>query len=357
MLALVVSVMALAVGLSICVAAIAFVPAFGYKWWVLAAVAAILGWLVLGVCRRTKHASLPGRQNWLRRIFSIGRLLIIVVLTFWLGLIFWSAVCPSGPVPPRKTNPDLIRVVSWNIHCGQDEGPPWKQFHWPARKDALREALDLVQPDILSVQEATPEQVLFIEKALSGHDRVGVGRDGQAGGEHCAIYFRRDRFEEIDGNTFWLEEPIDQPRPGSALDVKRICTWVRLRDRVNGRTLRIYNTHLYLTEAPRLRAIQLILADIAARDPADAVILTADFNASPGVHSRRLFLEAGLRDATEKARKPTFHFFYGIGVWSIDGILVDPHWRVHHQFVLDIKPRNTFPSDHFGLLADLALAE
>jgi endonuclease/exonuclease/phosphatase family metal-dependent hydrolase len=196
---------------------------------------------------------------------------------------------------------------------------------------------------------------------LPSHQRVGVGRDGLAGGEHCAIYFNRQRFEELGGNTFWLEEPIDQPRPGSALDVKRICTWVRLRDRLSGRTLRIYNTHLYLTEAPRLTAAKLILAQIVAGDPADAVMLTADFNAGPSVPSRRLFIDAGLTDSAERAGrpvdKPTFHFFYGIGLWCIDGILVDSHWRVANHVIVDVKPMNTFPSDHFALLADLDLSK
>src|SRR5262249_39543771 len=158
--------------------------------------------------------------------------------------------------------------------------------------------------------------------------------------------------------TFWLEEPIDQPRPGSALDVKRICTWVRLRDRVNSRAFRVYNTHLYLTEGPRLVAAKLILADIAARDPADAIILTADFNASPTVPSRRLLIEAGLLDSAEEARRavrPSFHSFYGIAWSSIDGILIDQHWRVRNHLLLEMKPKNIYPSDHFGLLADLQL--
>ncbi len=352
----------LTIVLGICVVAIFILPAFGYTWWIFAAVAAILAWLVWGLRRKPKPPSPNSRQRWFRRILGLARLLFIIVLTCWLGLIMWSAFGPGGPDPPAKTNAAVVRVVTWNIHCGQDDGPLWKQFAWPARKHALRAALDLVQPDILCVQEATPEQVVFIEQALPSHHRVGVGRDGgNSGGEHCAIYFSRQRFEEIDGNTFWLEEPIDQPRPGSALDVKRICTWVRLRDRVSSRTLRIYNTHLYLTEAPRLTAAKLILADIAARDQADAVLLTADFNASPAVPSRRLFIEAGLEDSAERAGKrpgkATFHAFYGIGLWCIDGILVDQHWHVHNHLILDVKPKNTFPSDHFGLLADLELPE
>jgi endonuclease/exonuclease/phosphatase family metal-dependent hydrolase len=133
-----------------------------------------------------------------------------------------------------------------------------------------------------------------------------------------------------------------------------------LRDRTTGRTLRIYNTHLYLTEPPRLKAADLILAHIAAGDPADAVVLTGDFNASPSVGSRQLFLDSGLADSAVRAGKPagkaTFQL-YGIGLWGIDGILVDRHWHVEKHFVLKVKPNNVFPSDHFGLLADLVTTE
>jgi endonuclease/exonuclease/phosphatase family metal-dependent hydrolase len=359
-LTLVLTVLVIAAFLAATVAGIVFLPAFGYLGWTFAAVGSLWAWLVWGLRRKAwgGPTSPAGRPRWLRRLLGGARLLFIVLLACWLGLIGWSALGPGGPVPPPKADPALIRVVTWNIHCGQDQGPPWKQFDWPVRKHALQAALEQAQPDILCVQEATPPQVAFLEEALPEHRRVGVGRDGDAGGEHCAIYFNRHRFEEIDGNTFWLEEPIDQPRAGSALDVKRICTWVRLRDRESGRTLRVYNTHLYLTEARRRTAATLIIDHIAGGDPEDAVLLSADFNAGPSVPSRRRFLDTGLADSAAQAGKPagqpTFQL-YGIGLWCIDGILVDSKWRVHDHRVLDVKPGNTFPSDHFALLADLCL--
>jgi endonuclease/exonuclease/phosphatase family metal-dependent hydrolase len=348
--------------LGVCLVAMASVPEFGYLGWTFAALSALWVWLVLGRRRQRRPGSPTptGRQRWFRRIVGVARLLFLGVLTCWLGLIGWLALAPGGPAPPPRADPALVRVLTWNIHCGQDDGPPWKQFNWPVRKHALQAALEQAQPDILSVQEATPQQVAFLEQVLPGHQRVGVGRDdGQSGGEHCAIYFNRQRFQELAGGTFWLEEPIDQPRTGSALGVKRICTWVRLRDTSSGRTLRVYNTHLYLTEAPRLAAAKLILAQIAAGDREDAILLTADFNATPSAPSRRLFGEAGLQDSAARAGKPTgrptFHLGYGIGLWCIDGILVDTHWRVHDHRILDVKPNNTFPSDHFAVLADLEL--
>ena len=360
LLAIAITVVGLAGLLALCIVAIAGLPAFGHVWWTFAGVAAGLACLVAGFRRKPPSAStsLTGRQRWFRRIGRSARVVFIAVLAFWLGLILWSMLCPGGPAPPPKADPGFIRVVTWNIHCGQDEGPPWKQFDWPGRKEPLRAALAQILPDILCVQEATPEQVAYLEQSLPGHRRVGIGRDGESGGEHCAIYFNRERFEEGIGSTFWLEDPTDRPGRSAALDAKRICTWVRLRDKSTGRMLRVYNAHLYLWEAPRLTAARLILDNIAAGDAADAVLFTADCNATPSAPSRRLFIESGLADSAERAGapigKPTFHMGYGIGLWCIDGILVDRHWRVHNHIVLDMKPNNVFPSDHFGLLADLA---
>jgi endonuclease/exonuclease/phosphatase family metal-dependent hydrolase len=360
--ALVLTVTGLVVLLGVCGAAMIALPAWGYTGWVFVGLAALLGWLVLGLRRKPgAGAALPSaRQKWSRRVRVVGRWVFAGVLACWLGLIAWSGLCPGGPRPAPKADPALIRVLTWNIHCGQEHGPPWQRFDWPTRKHALQAALEQAAPDILCVQEATGEQVAFLEKALPGHCRVGVGRDdGRSGGEHCAIYFRRDRFRAIDGGTFWLEEPTDQPRPAGALNVKRICTWVRLRDRQNGRAFRVYNTHLYLTEAARQRAVPLILAHIAGGDPTDGVLVTADFNASPAAASRRLFAEAGIADsatlAGRSAGRPTFHL-YGIGLWCLDGILVNQNWQVRNHLVLEVKPHNTFPSDHFGVLADLGWA-
>jgi endonuclease/exonuclease/phosphatase family metal-dependent hydrolase len=363
LLAIILTVIGFAVLLGVCVVAMAGLPALGYLGWTCGVVLVLQVWLVRGLRRRpgTGSPSPTARQRWFRCITFLGRLLFLGVLTCWLGLIGWLALAAGGPPPPAKANPDFIRVLTWNIHCGQDQGLPWKQFDWPERKVALRAALDQARPDILCVQEATPQQVAFLEETLPGHRRVGVGRDdGRSGGEHCAIYFDRARFEHLDSGTFWLEEPIDQPRVGSALDIKRICTWVRLRDRVTGRTLRVYNTHNYLTEAPRLTAARLIAAHIAAGDPRDAVVLTADFNATASAPSRRAFEEGGLVDSAKRAGQgtgqPTFQL-YGIGLWGIDGILVGPDWHVHEHRILDVKPGNIFPSDHFAVLADLALPE
>ncbi len=169
-----------------------------------------------------------------------------------------------------------------------------------------------------------------------------------------------ERFQELGGGTFWLEDPADQPPSTTLLGPKRICTWVRLRDQSSGRCLRIYNLHLYLTESARLRSVRLILDRIASGDPTDAVLVAGDFNTTPDAPSRRLFDESGLRPCAEltggSTQIPTYQF-YGIRFRNLDEILVNAGWRAIVRRVLDVKPGNTFPSDHFGVMADLILRD
>jgi endonuclease/exonuclease/phosphatase family metal-dependent hydrolase len=340
--------------LAMCTLGMLTLAALGHPWWTIAAVSAVLVCLV----RRRRPVLAFGRPgSWLRHVHGFAGKLCAGLLVCWLGLIVWSQAAPGGPAPAPKESPRLVRVLTWNIHVGHDGGPFWERFDWPTRQHALQTAVLQADPDILCVQEAVQEQVAFLERALPDYGRVGVGRDdGRSGGEHCAIFFRRARFQEIGKGTFWLEEPINQPRPGSALGVKRICSWVRLQDRQTGGVLRVYNTHLYLTEARRRQAVPVILEQIRAGDLSDTVVFTADFNTGPSTASRQMLSAVGLTDSAVLAGKPagtaTFQL-YGIGLRSLDGILLSPGCRVDTHRIVNVKPGNVFPSDHFGVLADL----
>jgi endonuclease/exonuclease/phosphatase family metal-dependent hydrolase len=373
-LAAVLPLLGVVVVFGVCLYAIFALNCFGHEWALGAAVATLLVGVGLGprLLPGAIGASSRGLRSRCRRLLGYARKPFLVVLACWLGLLGWSKLSRGGPMPAPKADPSSIRVVSWNIYRGKEGGFPLSRLalaNWSGRKGALESALRHAAPDILCVQEALVEQVAFLEQTLPTHRRVGVGRDdGRSAGEHCAIYFNADRFEEIGGDTFWLEPPTDrprdhngrQPRGGLDLRVKRICTWVRLRHRVSGRTTRVYNIHSYLTEKAQVPAARVVLDDVAAGDPADAVILAGDFNATPDSASRRLFATAGLTDSAElggrPAGTPTYQW-YGIRTRCLDGILVSSGWQVRQHRILDVKPDNTFPSDHFGVLADLTFRD
>jgi endonuclease/exonuclease/phosphatase family metal-dependent hydrolase len=336
---------------------------FGHRGWPLVAITVALAVLMAGLIRSARRdaAARAGTGRLLRHWVAsrLGWIVLAGLLIGSLGLIAWSGVRPGGPMPPTKADADAIRVVTWNILVGDDDGPLWRRHGWPVRKDAIRSAIAGTMPDILCVQEALDAQTRWIAGVLPRHHRVGVGRDdGRSGGEHCAIYFDGDRFEELGGSTFWLEEPADAPPVRTLRGPKRICTWVRLRDRRTARSFRVYNLHLYLTDSAQQDAVRLILGRIARGDAAEPVLVTGDFNAVPDSACRRLFDEAGLRPGAVVAGvspgTPTYQF-YGIHLRSLDEILVDRSWRVDARRVLDMKPGNTYPSDHFGVMADLIL--
>jgi endonuclease/exonuclease/phosphatase family metal-dependent hydrolase len=329
---------------------------YGHRNWTFAVIAVALSWVVW-------HRA-PGAQNprplsaLLDRLVRQSRSPLIGALSCWLGLIAASSLAPGGALPPPKSSSDTIRVVTWNILHGREGGAPWNRFGWSVRKHAFRSSLEATRPDILCVQEAVAEQVESVAHMLPGYRHAGVGRDdGHSAGEFCAIYFDARRFQQLEGGTFWLEEPADQPPSSTLLGPKRICTWVRLRDKPSGRCLRVYNTHLYLTEADRLRAVRLILELIAHGESTDAVLVAGDFNAAPDTPNRLLFEQSGLESSQALFGRPTAaptYQFYGIRLRSLDDILVNRGFEVRRHRILDLKPGNTFPSDHFGVMADLA---
>ena len=270
---------------------------FGHRHGIMTAIALALVCLVAGLRRGCKlaTASASEARRIMRRPFRPAAWVSATALACWFGLIAWSAVRSGGALPSPKSNAGAIRVVTWNILHGSDTGWPWRRCGWPVRKKSIQLALAGMRPDILCVQEALEEQSAFLAEIMPGHSRVGVGRDdGRTQGEECTIFFDRARFEELGGDTFWLEEPTDRPAAEWRLGPKRICTWVRLRDRESGQAFRIYNTHQYLTESARLSAVRIILAKIDSGDPTDAILVAGDFNARPDTPDRRLFEAVGL---------------------------------------------------------------
>ncbi len=104
----------------------------------------------------------------------------------------------------------------------------------------------------------------------------------------------------------------------------------------------------------------LCVQEIEAGDPTEAIILTADFNETPDSRGRRLLAADGLISsallAGDRASAPTYQF-YGIRFRSLDEILVNHGCQVLTHHVVAAKTGNTYPSDHFGVLADVLVGE
>src|SRR5260370_33923156 len=89
---------------------------FGHQLPVGVAVGIVLVGLILGPRRLPglRGGASPGCPSRIHRLLGHARKAVILALACWLGLISWSAVSPAGPMPPPKSDPSSIRVVTWN---------------------------------------------------------------------------------------------------------------------------------------------------------------------------------------------------------------------------------------------------
>jgi hypothetical protein len=112
---------------------------FGNRQWVLFTVLALLAALVVAMRRGGRFSTKsPTRlERILARTGWMGWSVLAGALVCWLGLIVWSAVCPGGAIPPPKSNPVAIRILTWNILHGTERGMPWTRYGWPIRKKAM----------------------------------------------------------------------------------------------------------------------------------------------------------------------------------------------------------------------------
>jgi endonuclease/exonuclease/phosphatase family metal-dependent hydrolase len=248
-----------------------------------------------------------------------------------------------------------LKLITWNIQFGHDHG--LLQNGWKDRKAALAHVLERERPDVLCVQEALPGQLAFLDRVLSGHDRVGNGRDGGQIGEHCAIYFDRTRLQVEETQTFWLSDRPDTH--GSTWDghLQRIVTWAKLSDRRHGKPFRVFNTHFPLTPSGRRKSAQLLVDRMAeVREP---VVLAGDFNCGPKSSVWRSFHDLGLSNAEAAAgREPgtaTFRL-WKFGIACLDGVFACKNWQVREHQVLKDPVRSVYPSDHYGVAVKLAHA-
>lgn len=175
-----------------------------------------------------------------------------------------------------------LKVMSLNIrYDNQRDGIN----AWPGRSEFAAAYLKQQQPDLLGLQEVLWHQYEYLQQMLTGYSSVAAGRDdGLMSGEACPVFYRSDRFELIEHNTFWLSgTPGVAGSLGPGAVLPRIATWVHLREMSTGRTLHFFNTHFcHVSDSARIMS-SMILRDAVREIAGDGFfVVTGDFNLTPG---------------------------------------------------------------------------
>ena len=243
-----------------------------------------------------------------------------------------------------------IRYKAWNDSV---QGEVWTK-----RCQVICDQVNFMAPDIFGTQEVLLEQLNDMQKALDDYDYIGVGRDdGKHGGEHEAIFYKKDKLQLLDHGDFWLSETPDKPGLGWDAVCIRICTWGKFgvkaprmrhgifnrRKNEPQRVFYFFNLHMdHVGVVARREAAKLVVAKVREIAQGAPVFITGDFNVDQTNEIYGIFTNSGLlKDSYEAARirfaeNGTFNNFktdlYTMS--RIDHVFVSPNTKVEAYGVL-----------------------
>ncbi|MDN3492546.1 endonuclease/exonuclease/phosphatase family protein [Winogradskyella bathintestinalis] len=259
-----------------------------------------------------------------------------------------------------KSSDVTLKLMSYNIRLDiASDG----ENAWPNRRNFLSSQILFLDPDIFGVQEARPNQIQDLNKALPNYQFIGIGRDNNGEGEHAAIYYNSRHMGVEREDTFWLSNTPNEVSKDWDAAYPRVCTYGLFTSLRNQRKFWVFNTHLdHVGTVSRQKSIQLILKKIKLVNTENyPVMLMGDFNVEPQseVVAEISNTMTDSKDIAQIEFGPdgTFNGFkYNEpNARRIDYIFVSklPNVEVHKYGVLSSAINFKFPSDHFPVFIEI----
>lgn len=276
---------------------------------------------------------------------------------YLIAIVLFITSCTTSPKEEKTT----YKIASYNLRMDTEKD---SLNAWPNRKDMVNSLIVYHDFDIMGTQEGFTHQLKDISE-IPYLDYVGVGRDdGKEAGEHSAIFFNRDKFEVLDRGDFWYSENPDTPGLGwDAVCCNRICSWAKFKDKNNDHIFYVFNSHFdHQGVKAREESGKLLVRKIEEIAQGEKVIITGDFNSTPDTEQIKL-LQHNFNDAFDSSEAApygpvgTFNAFKWNSSFDsrIDYIFVSSGIKVLKYAVLTDSKENRYPSDHYPVVADIAI--
>lgn len=258
----------------------------------------------------------------------------------------------------KAEDKEVLKIATFNLRM---DTPSDGENAWFHRKDMVNDLIRFYGFDLFGTQEGFTHQLNDILR-LSDYRFIGVGRDdGKDAGEHCAIFYRSDRFKVLDQGDFWLSEHPEKPGRGwDGTCCNRICTWGKFEDLKNHKQFYFFNVHYeYEEDVARRESSNLMISRIKSIAGNQPVFLTGDFNAFPTEEPIRILNDSGFLNDSYKITKEapfgpvcTYHGYDSTikteerldYIWVTDSIQIDKYG------VLTNTLYGHTPSDHFPVM-------
>jgi len=258
-----------------------------------------------------------------------------------------------------------VKIMTYNLKF---DDPDDEVNNWDRRKMDVIALLNFYEPDLIGTQEGLKHQIDQIDRSLENHAYVGVGRDtGGEEGEFTAIFVDTTRFEILDNGTFWLSETPGEPSRGWDAAIKRITTYILIRDLETNNEFYLFNAHLdHIGRNSRLESVKLIWEKYEEKSGRTRVpvVIMGDLNAEPGdppvqYLSDRLYDTYGLTENPPYGPEGTFNAFNfnEKPERRIDYIFTDDNFRVLKYAAINDFSNFRYPSDHFPVYIEVFYKE
>ena len=254
-----------------------------------------------------------------------------------------------------------LKIMTYNIRLDiASDG----ENAWPKRKDFFTSQIQFYSPDIFGVQEATPNQVTDIASALPEYNKFGIGREGEGKGEACTIYYKKQRFQPQQSNTFWLSETPNVISKGWDAAYNRVCTYALFKDLKTKKSFWVFNVHLdHVGNEARVKGVELVLDKMKEVNLKKyPVFLMGDFNSEPDtpqIAAVKKVMDDTKEVSKEKPFGPsgTFNGFKHNEPVTllIDYIFISKNsvLKIQKHAVLSDSKDLKYPSDHLPVLIEI----
>ena len=207
-----------------------------------------------------------------------------------------------------------LNVASFNIRNGKSlkpgqempkKGDYSKNNGWDQRKVQVCALINHEAFDIFGSQEVRKGQLDDMLAMLPDYDYIGVGRDhGDDRGEFCPVFYRKDKFEKLDGGTFWLSPTPEKPSKGWDAKYNRICSWALLRHKESGKKVCFMNVHFdHRGVQARIESAKLMLDYVKKNCKGMSVIVSGDYNVTQTSDSYKVLADSKiLKDSYDAAK-------------------------------------------------------
>lgn len=271
------------------------------------------------------------------------------------------------PQPPEEEK-IALNVASYNLRLLTNADIGNKA--WASRKVHAEKIISKYDFDVFGTQELVLSQITDLLALNSKYSYTGVGRDqGDTKGEHCAIFYKKDKFDLLDEGTFWLSTTPNTPSKGWDASLNRICSWGKFKEKESKKEFYLFNTHFdHVGNIARKESAKLLLSKIESIAGNQPAFCTGDFNMEPDTEGMQILIKSNVVwDAREISIDPIFGTegtFHGYDLSKpvaeytnrIDYVFVTAQIDVQSYGVInDEIVLQTFASDHFPVFVKAKL--